>query len=260
MSTKESSNPSSPTQQPVEEKPNSTPQEEESSSLDKSPVDPSASDVDHSSEAKKETMSTTASNTDKGSTENNVDQAWTATWDANNQAYYWWNTITYETTWEDPFLKLDNKNKEEKEGKEEKDEKDEKDNEREGSSTTAPDTNFSSTTLPYYQQQQPQQQEYPDYAQPQDYTYLTQAHFNARTGKFQAASDMERLNPERMSMESRATRQMNYYFDVDNYTEQRNALGVSPGSKQRLSKKELNKYKKAKLEKKMKKSRDWLRD
>ncbi|KAG2221407.1 hypothetical protein INT45_012658 [Circinella minor] len=254
MSTKESSNPSSPTQQPIKEKSPSVLQEEESSSSKKLYTDPSTSDVDHSTETKKETTSTTSSKTDDASAKSNVDQAWIATWDENNQAYYWWNTVTYETTWEDPFLKLDDN----KEGKEGKEGEEGKDKERQESPTVAgPNPSFSSANLPYYQQQQ-QQQQYPYYPQQEDYTY--QAHFNTRTGKFQAASDLERLNPERMSLESRATRQMNYYFDVDSYTEQRNSLGVSQSSKQRLSKKELQKYKKAKLEKKMKKNRDWLRD
>ncbi|KAI7851487.1 hypothetical protein BDC45DRAFT_515878 [Circinella umbellata] len=242
MSTKETSNPSSPTQQSIKEKLPSALQEEELSSSKKLHTDPSASDVDHSTETKKETTSTTSPKKDDASAKRNVDQAWIATWDENNQAYYWWNTVTYETTWEDPFLKLD-------------DNKEGKDKERQESSTAGPNPSSSSANLSYYQQQQEQ---YPYYPQQEDYTY--QAHFNTRTGKFQAASDLERLNPERMSLESRATRQMNYYFDVDSYTEQRNSLGVSQSSKQRLSKKDLQKYKKAKLEKKMKKTRDWLRD
>ncbi|KAI8143760.1 hypothetical protein BJV82DRAFT_514131 [Fennellomyces sp. T-0311] len=211
MSTKDSSNASSP--QAVKSEDKLTPpinEEGNTSGSEKVPADPSGSDVDRSSQSK--------SAGEQGQ--------WTAAWDENAQAYYWWNMVTYETTWENPYEKTETTNRE-----------------REASGSQSPAA-------------------YPAYPT-QDYSYTFQAYFNSRTGKFQAANDVDRLNPERMSIENRATRQMQYYFDVDAYTEQRNrdrSLGLSKASKQRLTKKEIDRYKKAKMEKKMKRAREWLCD
>ncbi|KAF7729415.1 hypothetical protein EC973_004394 [Apophysomyces ossiformis] len=198
-----------------------------------------------------------------------VANAWVAEWDANSQAYYWWNTITYETTWDNPT----------KDG-------------------NAPTQTYDYSSY-YYGYRQPEQaagstpsnqidslldkidtqvrptldgatsgghEQVPYEAyfaqQSQADPYKFQAYFNTKTGKFQTSSEVDRLNPERMSIENRAKRQMQYYFDVDGYMEQRNrekALGIGQKRPQ-LTKKDIERFKKQKHEKKMRRAREWLCD
>ncbi|KAI7862141.1 hypothetical protein BDF14DRAFT_1859740 [Spinellus fusiger] len=94
-----------------------------------------------------------------------------------------------------------------------------------------------------------------------DEQYKLQAVFNAKTGKFQTSEEIERLHPDRMSIENRATRQMQYYFDVDAYMDERNRARIAgPAPKRPLTKKDLDRFKRQKHEKKMKRARDWLCD
>ncbi|KAI8327334.1 hypothetical protein EDC96DRAFT_98235 [Choanephora cucurbitarum] len=167
---------------------------------------------------------------------------WTPVWDDNAQAYYWWNTETNETTWHNPletksdnpldFLldRIDNEVKKKLDGDQPK-------------------------------EQTEGQQDYNYYYDPSMYT--SQAHFNARTGRFTTQADVERLNPENLSIESRATRQMQNYFDVDLYTEQRNQerMLVQSGrvpKRKPLTRKEVEYFKRMKKEKKSKRAREWL--
>lgn len=190
---------------------------------------------------------------------------WTPVWDSNVQAYYYWNTETNETTWVNPldpnaaastsaesnttatasgaatenpldFLldRIDNEVKKKLDN---------------GENETA-----TSEQQPYYDNAYYGDQYY-------DYTdYSTQAHFNARTGRFTAQAEVERLNPEHLSFTARATRQMNAYFDVDSYTEQRNAERAAGKvtKKKPLTRKEIEYFKKMKQEKKNKRAREWL--
>ncbi|KAI8640941.1 hypothetical protein BD408DRAFT_330548, partial [Parasitella parasitica] len=151
---------------------------------------------------------------------------WTPVWDDNAQAYYWWNTNTNETTWIDPsapaeaytkespstttastnpldFLldRIDNVVKKKLDGQDE---------------NTPYPNNSTYTTAASYDQ-------YFDSNAGTNEPYTSHAHFNARTGRFTTQADVNRLNPEMLSIEARATRQMQNYFDVDSYTEQRNA-------------------------------------
>lgn len=199
------------------------------------PADPSASDADRSCQSKEETggggtEQDESSSSKDGTEQDDASNVWTAAWDENSQAYYWWNMVTYETTWENPY--------------------DKKPVEQVSSDTASPTAQHAYPTTPTTA----------SFAN-QSYTY--QAYFNKRTGKFQLASDVDRLNPERMSIENRAKRQMQYYFDVDAYTEERNrqrASGAAAGQKRQLSKKDIERFKRAKHEKKMKRARDWLCD
>ncbi|KAG1473411.1 hypothetical protein G6F56_000967 [Rhizopus delemar] len=153
---------------------------------------------------------------------------WTPVWDENYKAYYWWNTVTNETTWNDP-----NGTNQDQEAKEEQ-----KAQER----------------IKNYTQSNQQ----PYFPSP-DSLYTSQAHFNSRTGRFTTQEDISRLNPEVMSIENRATRQMQFYFDVDAYTEQRNKQRMmDQGTKRKLTRKEVDYFKKMKQEKKNKRAREWL--
>lgn len=195
--------------------------------------------IDPSQEGAAGTTSTSKDNHDTSSS------SWTAVWDPTSQAYYWWNMITYETTWENPY------------------EKKEDNKELDAPSQQEEVYNNNNTTFPYATAPYPvDSTNVPSNLVDHSYTY--QAYFNKRTGKFQMASDVDRLNPERMSIENRAKRQMQYYFDVDAYTEQRNrerAAGI-PGkvTKRHLTKKDIERFKRAKQEKRMKRAREWLCD
>ncbi|KAI8367070.1 hypothetical protein BD560DRAFT_400017 [Blakeslea trispora] len=166
---------------------------------------------------------------------------WTPVWDDNAQAYYWWNTETNETTWHNPheenpldFLldRIDNEVKKKLDQPTDQHTKQQKEEDLE--------TNYG-----YYDM------------------YTSQAHFNARTGRFTTQADVERLNPENLTIESRATRQMQNYFDVDLYTEQRNQerMLVQSGrvpKRKPLTRKEVEYFKRMKKEKKSKRAREWL--
>ncbi|KAI9323880.1 hypothetical protein BX666DRAFT_1847276 [Dichotomocladium elegans] len=175
--------------------------------------------------------------------------SWAIAWDATSQAYYWWNTVTNETTWENPSQKPQPQPHEvsTKESK--------------GTATSAVDATLDTTAAADSADAPPTPSITSSLA---DSTHTFYAHFNARTGKFQTTVDINRINPERMSIENRATRQMQYYFDVDAYMEQRNLekrMGISmKGTKRRLTKKEIDRFKKNKQEKKMKRTREWLCD
>ncbi|KAG0180500.1 hypothetical protein DFQ28_002166 [Apophysomyces sp. BC1034] len=234
--------------------------------------DSTSVDNENTTEADNEETTEKAEDSTKNSTQSDqadVANPWTAEWDANSQAYYWWNTVTYETTWDNPI----------------------KDN-----NTSAQAYDYSSYYYGYQQQEQPtattssnqidslldkidtqvrptldgassagqEQVPYETYfaQQAQADPYKFQAYFNTKTGKFQTSSEVDRLNPERMSIENRAKRQMQYYFDVDGYMEQRNrekALGIGQKRPQ-LTKKDIERFKKQKHEKKMRRAREWLCD
>ncbi|KAI9361014.1 hypothetical protein BD770DRAFT_383970 [Pilaira anomala] len=185
---------------------------------------------------------------------------WTAVWDDNAQAYYWWNTETNETTWINPeqpvydttttttaaaavvtshnpldsiLDKIDTDVKKQLDGKE----------------------------APVPVNQESYEHYFDDQPEP---SYTTTAHFNARTGRFTTQEDLNRLNPEHLTIENRATRQMQNFFDVDRYTEERNMQRASYtadgriAKKKHLSRKEVEYFKKMKKEKKSKKAREWL--
>lgn len=179
---------------------------------------------------------------------------WTAVWDDNAQAYYWWNTETNETTWINP----------ESNGEEY----------TAGADTSNPldflldriDTQVK-RKLDGQEEIEPSQlqhtQYYDQYFEQPETSYASTAHFNSRTGRFTTQDDVDRLNPENLTIESRAKRQMQFYFDVDSYTEERNSQRSFTedgrvGKKKQLSRKEVEYFKKMKKEKKSKKAREWL--
>lgn len=204
---------------------------------------------------------------------------WTAVWDNNAQAYYWWNTETNETTWINPestggkevyttanagvpvavadssnpldFLldRIDAVVKKKLDSGEAAVNEEELDHSR-----------YSTTTqYGHYGEHYGQ----PEQEQAEGASYTATAHFNARTGRFTTQEDVNRLNPENLTIESRAKRQMQFYFDVDSYTEERNNAKLQAqdgrvGKKKQLTRKEVEYFKKMKKEKKSKKAREWL--
>ncbi|KAG0945454.1 hypothetical protein G6F57_003977 [Rhizopus arrhizus] len=209
---------------------------------------------DHHSESEQERANNTESieKVDNG-TEKDF-SAWTPVWDDNAKAYYWWNTVTNETTWNDPNPLATGYGHEQNDSVGSSFDPETKRKLEAGEELTEEEK------LRSYTQQSGSN--YPSYYPPtQDYSqlYSTQAHFNARTGKFTTHEDVARLNPENLSIENRATRQMQFYFDVDAYTEQRNRQRLlDNGTKRKLTRKEVERFKKKKQEKKNKRAREWL--
>ncbi|KAL4753772.1 hypothetical protein BDW72DRAFT_190738 [Aspergillus terricola var. indicus] len=81
--------------------------------------------------------------------------------------------------------------------------------------------------------------------------------FNRFTGRWQAAS----LNPEYHNDENKSRRQMNAYFDVDAAANAHDGRSLrAERSAKKLSKKELKMFKDKRREKKEEKRRAWLRD
>jgi hypothetical protein len=205
------------------------------------------------------------------------ENAWVPTWDDESQAYYWWNTVTNETTWENPYPDLaqgEDDSEQAYYGEDQQDTAGYHAAEAYYAETSNPldavlnkiDTevraqldNTTDTSKPFqsYNELFDRSEITP---QAPMHSYDSVAHFNARTGKFTSSKEADRLNPEYMSLESRAKRQMQYYFDVDAYQEQRNRerLEDAAGKKRPLSKKEVEKFKRQKQEKKEKRKRDWL--
>ncbi|KAJ2959806.1 hypothetical protein NQZ79_g4737 [Umbelopsis isabellina] len=212
--------------------------------------------------------------------------AWVPTWDEDSQAYYWWNTITNETTWDNPYPEGEG-NPENAEDAQAYYEGPEyyanqgyydpgyADNQYDaGPAGSNPldavlskiDTEVrgqldktTETERPFHSYNELFDPSESIQQQPTS-AYQSVAHFNSRTGKFTSSMEADRLNPEYMSLESRAKRQMQYYFDVDAYQEQRNRERQSnvAGQKRPLTKKEIEKFKRQKQEKKEKRKREWL--
>ncbi|CAO3666627.1 unnamed protein product [Rhizopus microsporus] len=177
---------------------------------------------------------------------------WTPVWDDNAKAYYWWNTSTNETTWVNPNVTAENQEYQSADNSNFLLDPETRKNLEAGEELTEEEKlqSYMQASQAYTGQYYPSQ----DYSM-----YTSQAFFNARTGRFTTAEDANRLNPENLSIENRATRQMQFYFDVDAYTEQRNRQRMmEKGTKRKLTRKEIEYFKKMKQEKKNKRAREWL--
>ncbi|KAI9286022.1 hypothetical protein BC943DRAFT_258662, partial [Umbelopsis sp. AD052] len=167
------------------------------------------------------------------------EQAWVPTWDEESQAYYWWNTVTNETTWDNPYPDLAQDQAPEDGYADsyptESNPLDAVLNKIDTEVRTQLD-NTTETSRPF--------QSYNELFDPSETTsqaaadpYNSVAHFNSRTGKFTSSKEADTYNPDYMSLESRAKRQMQFYFDVDAYQEQinRERLANPAGKKRPLT-------------------------
>ncbi|RKP05946.1 hypothetical protein THASP1DRAFT_10916, partial [Thamnocephalis sphaerospora] len=168
---------------------------------------------------------------------------WQACWDENHNAYYYWNADTNETTWVCPWW----------------------------SATDEPQqaSTASVTTRATYEEDEVDEDAaiYAEFMASSGKRggnggaasvgdYVTQARFNARTGRFQADPS---LTPERHSQSARMTRQCEVFFDYDAYVEQRGQAAAAGKRNRPLTKQELETAKRRRKEKKEAKKRDWLR-
>jgi len=88
--------------------------------------------------------------------------------------------------------------------------------------------------------------------------YTATASFNRFTGRFQ---NMDVHNPERHSADSKATRQLRAYFDVDAAANQHDGRSLkAERAAKKLTKAEVQAYREKRRAKKEEKRRAWLRD
>jgi hypothetical protein len=186
-------------------------------------------------------------------------------WDATRQAWYFWNSATQETTWENP---LEKSKKIESNGKD--------DTERDTTATAPtmltdeevaesfgidPDLAYLDPALYASEVRQ---------ARKGNSTYAASGAFDSRTGKFvplSATGAKGAHDPSRLSHANQADRQMSAFFDIQQYEqerkrsreerEQEEAEGIS--KKRAPTKKELQRYKERAREKKAAKYA-WLRE
>ncbi|KAI8082914.1 uncharacterized protein BX664DRAFT_339399 [Halteromyces radiatus] len=213
---------------------------------------------------------TTTTDTIEGDGSNNtaseedINAAWTEAWDDQSQAYYWWNTITYESSWENPNESTSTETTTQSQQVTTKNELDSVldtiDTEVKAKLDGAEKSNNDQGMYDQYYQYNTSVPTTSDHLGATD-PYRFQAFFNTKTGRFQTAGDVAQRNPEQYTIEARGRRQMEHYFDVDAYQASRNQeRQQQQGKKRTLSKKEIERFKRAKKEKKANRMRGWLMD
>ncbi|PWN36613.1 uncharacterized protein FA14DRAFT_4696 [Meira miltonrushii] len=199
---------------------------------------------------------------------------WQAVWDATRQAWYFWNQVTQETTWENPLVK---------EGKNEE-------SATQADSVPANESVAISMTSMTDEEVAQMVGIDPDLAyldpvmyaneihqarmgngNPTSTSYRSQGAFDNRTGKFVSQSALKQgatYDPSRLSHANQADRQMGAFFDVEQYEDQRKREHEKAQletdeqgriKRQRPSKKELKFFKERAKEKKASKHA-WLRN
>jgi hypothetical protein len=188
------------------------------------------------------------------------DDGWEFQWDQTNQAYFFWNRFTNETTWENPRVPVESQ---------------------------APTTDNTQLQTPPATAVPPMNERLPAggynpaihgdydpnawYAKNNEETnepqvpvmdtaaaYAAIGSFNRFTGKWQGDDDQ---NPDRHNDEAKSRRQMNAFFDVDaaaNAHDGRSLKAERSGKKP--SKSELKQFKEKRRARKEEKRRAWLRD
>ncbi|BCS28801.1 WW domain-containing protein [Aspergillus puulaauensis] len=192
------------------------------------------------------------------------DDGWEPVWDANAQAYYFYNRYTQVSQWENPRVPTaapasasapapaippapgteDSKSTE-------------KDPAPLGGYNPAIHGDYD-PTAPYAQQYEQQEEEGQaglGTANPGSYEAV--GAFNRFTGRWQGESQ----NPENHNDENKSRRQMYAYFDVDAAANSHDGRSLrAERSAKKLSKQELKMFKEKRREKKEEKRRAWLRD
>ncbi|KAJ5482609.1 hypothetical protein N7475_001421 [Penicillium sp. IBT 31633x] len=181
------------------------------------------------------------------------DDGWEPVWDANAQAYYFYNRFTGHSQWDNPRV---------------------------------PPIPAAPGTEDLNQQAAPQKEPvlggynpaiHGDYDPTADYAqiheeqalptgvagldpsaaYAATGTFNRFTGRWQAAS----INPDNHNDENKSRRQMNAFFDVDAAANSHDGRSLrAERSARKLTKQELKQFKEKRREKKEEKRRAWLRD
>lgn len=203
---------------------------------------------------------------------------WQAVWDATRQAWYFWNSVTQETTWENPLMK-GVKNAES-----------EAHVDTESVNLANENATISMTTMtdeeiaqmvgidpdlayldPVMYANEIHQARLGNTSNLTSTSYLSQGAFDSRTGQFVSKSNLNKgatYDPNRLSHANQADRQMGAFFDVEQFEDQRKREHDKIQKetdeqgrikKQKPSKKELKYFKERAKEKKASKHA-WLRN
>jgi WW domain len=183
------------------------------------------------------------------------DDGWEPVWDANAQAYYFYNRITGLSQWENPRVPAEPTETTEPAAGVAPGE------EPQPPQHTATAGGYNPAihgdydpTAPYAQQHEPEAQ---IQTQAANADYSATGTFNRFTGRWQDAS----LAPENFNDENKSRRQMHAFFDVDaaaNSHDGRSLKAERSGKK--LSKSEVKAFREKRRERKEEKRRAWLRD
>ncbi|KAL7265943.1 hypothetical protein RUND412_011527 [Rhizina undulata] len=183
-------------------------------------------------------------------TETPPDDGWQPIWDDTYQAYYFYNTLTGETTWNNPRVPLIATDPAAVEAE----------------ASTATDTAYATSQMQYnpaihgdYDPTAPYAQAHEPTLEETQSIYTSQAAFNRFTGKFQATTSTK--VPENYNDENKSRRQMEFYFDVDAAANSHDGRSLKAERQtKRLSKKELKQYKEKRKQRKEEKRKAWLKD
>lgn len=190
------------------------------------------------------------------------DDGWTPVWDATYHSYYFYNSITGETTWTNPRVPEATT-----------DPTADATPAAVAATSAATATTSNESTSPEATVQHDPLQYNPaihgdydptaPYAQPRepedDPQYTTTAAFNRFTGKFQAAGSKQ--VPENYNDENKSRRQMEFYFDVDAAANSHDGKSLKAERQtKKLTKKELKQFKEKRRARKEEKRKAWLKD
>ncbi|OTA61919.1 hypothetical protein K449DRAFT_382582 [Hypoxylon sp. EC38] len=183
------------------------------------------------------------------------DDGWDFHWDATNQAYFFHNRFTNETTWENPRLRNNSTSQPQSQpalsGAAEPPK-----NEQLPAGGYNPAIHGDYDPNAWYAKTSENASELDQGVDPAA-AYAAMGTFNRFTGRWQAADQ----NPERYNDEAKSKRQMNAFFDVDaaaNSHDGRSLKAERSGKKP--TKAELKQFKEKRRAKKEEKRRAWLRD
>lgn len=187
------------------------------------------------------------------------DDGWEPVWDADTQAYYFYNRFTGVSQWENPRVPSATAAPNGDTGGEANAEVPHKKSPVVGGYNPAIHGDYD-PTAPYAQQYEQQHQDAYGASAPgvdPAVAYAATGAFNRFTGKWQAGY----LTPENYNDENKARRQMRAFFDVDAAANSHDGRSLkAERSAKKLSRKELKLFKEKRREKKEEKRRAWLRD
>ncbi|EAW12671.1 WW domain-containing protein [Aspergillus clavatus NRRL 1] len=183
------------------------------------------------------------------------DDGWEPLWDANAQAYYFYNRFTGVSQWDNPRVPAATA---ELPGVTPEREAPAKDKAPVvGGYNPAIHGDYDPTADYAQQYEQPADGGVLGAGLDPNASYEAVGQFNRFTGRWQDAS----LNPENFNDENKSRRQMNAFFDVDAAANAHDGRSLrAERSARKLTKKELKMFKEKRREKKEEKRRAWLRD
>ncbi|KAI1414675.1 hypothetical protein F5Y13DRAFT_158063 [Hypoxylon sp. FL1857] len=185
------------------------------------------------------------------------DDGWDFHWDATNQAYFFHNRFTNETTWENPRLRNNNNPSTSQSQPAPSGVAEPPANERPPAGGYNPAIHGDYDPNAWYAKSSEENASEQDQSIDPAAAYAAMGTFNRFTGRWQAADQ----NPERYNDEAKSRRQMNAFFDVDaaaNSHDGRSLKAERSGKKP--TKAELKQFKEKRRAKKEEKRRAWLRD